>query len=56
MSDKPKRLCKWKKGDYKDQLDELRLLVADAKYVCKHCGRSANDKKALCDPTKIAAD
>jgi rubrerythrin len=53
MSDKPKRLCKWKKSDYKDRLDELRQLVNDAKYVCKRCGRAANDKKALCDPAKI---
>jgi len=53
MSDKPKRLCKWKKSDYKDRLDELIALVGEAKYVCKHCGRSANDKKVLCDPVKI---
>jgi DNA-directed RNA polymerase subunit RPC12/RpoP len=53
VSDKSKRLCKWKKSDYKEQLGQLRQLVADAKYVCKRCGRSANEKKALCDPAKI---
>ncbi len=53
MSAKPKRLCKWKKDDFKDQLDDLRELVAGATHVCKRCGRAANDKKALCDPAKI---
>ena len=53
MSDRPKRLCKWKKSAYKDELDELRRLVADAKFVCRRCGRAANDRKCLCDPARI---
>jgi len=27
--------------------------VNSPKYVCENCGRVANEKKYLCDPTKL---
>lgn len=51
MGDKKKKLCKWK--NIKDNLDEYISLVSPAEYVCKKCGRTANNKESLCKPVKI---
>jgi hypothetical protein len=46
-------ICKWKKNQYKEDLDKLRKLVQKPKYVCIGCGRAAKDKKLLCKPVEI---
>lgn len=52
MSD-DKKMCKLKKKLLKDDIDSFVELVNSPKYVCKKCGRVANDKDRLCKPYKI---
>jgi hypothetical protein len=53
MSKKAKQLCKWDKDEIKDKLDDLKELVAPARYICKKCGRAARKDDHLCKPEKI---
>jgi hypothetical protein len=53
MAKKKKPLCKWDKDDIKDNLDELKELVAPARYICRKCGRAAKDDSHVCKPDKI---
>jgi hypothetical protein len=49
-----KKLCKLVKEDYLD--DNFKAYVKYVKkpqYVCKKCGRAAEDKDMLCKPLKI---
>ena len=32
---------------------EFKTLVKDAQYVCKNCGRVANNRDNLCNPVKM---
>ncbi len=49
-----KKLCaNVKNGALKDNLKEYKKLVADARHVCKKCGRAAAKPKTLCKPSKI---
>ena len=34
-------------------IKKLKPLVRNAKFICKACGRVANDKKYLCEPVAI---
>ena len=47
MSDK--KLCKWKKEDYKDEVQKLVKIVKKPKYICTKCGRVAKKEKWLCE-------
>ncbi len=40
-------------GLLKDKMEEYKMLIRDAKYVCKDCGRSAVSPDNLCFPEKI---
>jgi hypothetical protein len=53
MADKTKPLCKWSKSRYVKDMDMLREIVREPKYVCKDCGRVAGEKKWLCKTVKI---
>ncbi len=53
MGDKNKALCKWSKRQYVKQIDDLRKIVSNPAYLCKDCGRVANEKKWLCKPVKL---
>ena len=48
-----KAICKWTKAQYVKQLDKLIEIVKEPTYICKDCGRVANDKKWLCKPEKM---
>ena len=34
----------------KEAMDQLKPLVKNAKFICRGCGRVANEAKWLCDP------
>ncbi len=53
MGEKIKPLCKWKQSQYIKQLEELKQIVADPKFVCRECGRAAGEKKWLCKPVRL---
>jgi hypothetical protein len=53
MSKGNKTLCKWDKDDIKDNLKELKKIVAQPRYVCKKCGRAAKDDDLLCKPEEL---
>jgi len=39
-------------GDQAD-VEELKPLVRDARYICKACGRAAHNAENLCEPTEL---
>ena len=40
-------------GYVKSNLEGYKKLVKNAKYVCKECGRAAEDAKNLCTPEPL---
>ncbi len=48
-----KSLCKWKKKDIQNNLDELADIVRQPRFVCKECARSAYKKGDLCKAIKL---
>jgi hypothetical protein len=53
MAAKTKELCNWKQSTIEKELDRVRKIVADPKYVCRKCGRAVRDKKYVCKPVKL---
>ncbi len=45
-------LCKLVIGDQAD-IESIKPLVRNAKYVCKTCGRAAANSENLCNPTQL---
>ncbi|GAB6270935.1 MAG: hypothetical protein PHH96_00620 [Smithellaceae bacterium] len=52
MSDKEKHLCKLK-DHIKEDFEQYRQLVRNAKFVCMKCGRAAHDERHLCKPVVL---
>ncbi len=48
-----KKLCELKKALLKEKPKAYMQLVNQPTCICTQCGRAANAKKLLCDPTKI---
>lgn len=46
-------LCDWSKKEIPNRLDELRAIVIDARYICRKCGRVANEERWLCRPLNL---
>lgn len=53
MGKDTKTLCKWDKDEIKDNLKELKKIVAEPRYVCKRCGRAARKEDHLCKPEPL---
>ena len=48
-----KAICKLGKKALEDNFDDLLKIVSNPKFVCKKCGRVANDSKFLCKDKKF---
>ena len=49
-----KTLCEYDhKSIIKDDFEKYRNLVYPGKFVCKNCGRVANNKENLCEPKRL---
>jgi hypothetical protein len=53
MENKEKRLCKWKEDDIDKKFDEFNDIVKHPKFLCKKCGRVADEKKWLHKPAAL---
>lgn len=55
MNDKlPKKtICKWDRKTLEESLSLLAAEIADAKHICRKCGRVASEKRLLCKPVKL---
>lgn len=50
---KPKKMCKWKKKDISDHLQDYVAQVTPVAYVCAKCGRVACKRTYVCKPVKV---
>ena len=48
-----KTLCEWTRTELREHLPQLRVIVAQPKFVCTKCGRAAGDKAYLCKPKPL---
>ncbi len=53
MGKTEKKLCKWKEDDLTEKLDEFMDVIREPKFLCKKCGRVANNKEWLHKPIVI---
>ncbi|GFO67106.1 hypothetical protein GMLC_06850 [Geomonas limicola] len=53
MAKDNKTLCKWDKDEIKDNLKELKKIVAEPRYVCRKCARVAKKEDNLCKPEEL---
>jgi hypothetical protein len=47
------KLCSMACCECRTNVEELRPLVKDPKFICKECGRAAADKDNLCHPIDL---
>ena len=50
---KLKKMCKAVKNGHKYSDEDVMQQIKNARYICKDCLRTAEDKKLLCKPEKI---
>jgi hypothetical protein len=53
MGNKERRLCKWKEDDLEKKFKAFNDIVKHPKFLCKKCGRVANEKKWLHKPVAL---
>ncbi|MBU4487412.1 MAG: hypothetical protein KKD38_10845 [Candidatus Delongbacteria bacterium] len=47
------KMCMRAQPSNKFDFKKIMKLTSDPKYFCKCCGRTANEKENLCNPTKL---
>lgn len=53
MAKDAKQLCKWDKDEIKDNLKELKKIVAQPRFICRKCARAARKEEYLCKPEPL---
>jgi len=47
------KMCQLTKQAHKFDVEKVKKLVSKPKFICKCCGRLANEKENLCSPTQL---
>ena len=47
------KMCQLTQNAHKFDLDKVKKLTSNPKFICKCCGRTANNKESLCSPAKL---
>lgn len=47
------KMCQLTKKAHKFDLDKVKKLTSNPKFICKCCGRTANKKENLCSPAEL---
>jgi len=48
-----KTLCDWSKKEIERDFEKLCTIVANPRYLCRKCARSAGSSKHLCKPRNL---
>ncbi len=49
----PNKMCQLTKQAHKFDVEKVKKLTSNPKFICKCCGRTANDKENLCSPVYL---
>jgi len=49
----PNRMCVMASPPFKFDVEKVRKFTDDPKFICRCCGRTANEKENLCSPTEL---
>ncbi len=47
------RMCQLTQPAHEFDLEKVKKLTSNSKYICKCCGRTANSEDNLCSPTLL---
>ncbi len=47
------KMCQQTKDAHNFDIEKVKSLTSNPKFICKCCGRTANDKENLCSPVLL---
>jgi len=47
------KICQLTKKAHEFDIEKIKELTLNSKFICKCCGRTANDKENLCSPVSL---